>query len=38
MITEKTKWNDVDYYEENFEDIMFDKLSSHKPLANGDLA
>lgn len=31
MITEKTKWNDVDYYEENFEDIMFDKLSSHNP-------
>lgn len=38
MITDKTKWDDADYYEENFEDIMFDKLSSHNPLANGDLA
>lgn len=38
MITEKTKWNDIDYYEENFEDIMFDKLSSHEPLTNGDFA
>lgn len=38
MITDKTKWDDADYYEENFEDIMFDKLSSHKPLTNGDLA
>lgn len=31
MITDKTKWDDADYYEENFEDIMFDKLSSHNP-------
>lgn len=38
MITDETKWNDADYYEENFEDIMFDKLSSHKSLTNGDLA
>lgn len=37
MITDKTKWNDSDYYNSNFEDIMYDKLSAHETLTNGDL-
>lgn len=37
MITDKTKWDDIDYYNNNFEEIMYDKLSFHEPLTNGDL-
>lgn len=37
MITDKTKWNDADYYEENFEDIMYDKITEGIDLTEDEL-
>lgn len=37
MITDKTKWNDADYYEENFKDIMYDKIIEGIDLTKEDL-
>ena len=37
MITDKTKWNDADYYEENFEDIMYDKITEGIDLTEREL-
>ena len=37
MITDKTKWDDKDYYGDNFEDIMYDKITEGIDLTKGEL-
>lgn len=37
MITDKTKWDDKDYYYGNFEDIMYDKITEGIDLTEEDL-
>ena len=38
MITDKTKWDDKDYYYENFEDIMYDKIKEGIDLTEDELS
>lgn len=37
MITDKTKWNDNDYYGDNFKEIMYDKITEGIDLTKGEL-
>lgn len=37
MITDKTKWDDKDYYYDNFEDIMYDKIKEGIDLTGSEL-
>ena len=37
MITDKTKWDDNDYYCDNFQDIMYDKITEEIDLTKEDL-
>ena len=37
MITDKTKWDDKDYYYDNFEDIMCDKIDAGIDLTEKEL-
>lgn len=38
MITDKTKWDDMNYYTEHFDDIVYDKLAIRQALNYGDLS
>lgn len=37
MITDKAKWDDENYYEENFEEIMYDKITEGIDLTEDEL-
>lgn len=37
MITNKTKWNDIGYYAEHFDDIMYDKITEGIDLTEREL-
>lgn len=37
MITDKTKWDDNDYYGDNFKEIMYDKITEGIDLTKGEL-
>ena len=37
MITDKTKWNDENYYSENFKEIMYDKITAGIDLTESEL-
>ena len=37
MITDKTKWNDNDYYGDNFKEIMYDKITEGIDLTKASL-
>lgn len=38
MITDNTKWDDKDYYYDNFEDIMYDKIKEGIDLTEDELS
>ena len=38
MITNSKKWNDPDYYEENFVNIIYDKLTEGMGLSKDGFA